>query len=115
MKGKTVVVTGGTSGIGEIAAERLAQMGARIVLIARDKSRGEATLARLHERAPSLGHAVHYADLARIPEMKCQSASDRDPRSASNRDPLVLRFGRLALAPSELVGVAETGRARVGV
>ena len=45
----------------------------------------------------------------------CQSASDRDPRSASNRDPLVLRFGRLALAPSELVGVAETGRARVGV
>ena len=44
-----------------------------------------------------------------------QSASDRDPRSASNRDPLVLRFGRLALVPSELVGVAETGRARVGV
>jgi hypothetical protein len=38
MKGKTVVITGGTSGIGEIAAERLAQMGARIVLIARDKS-----------------------------------------------------------------------------
>ena len=32
MKGKTVVITGGTSGIGEIAAERLAQMGARIVL-----------------------------------------------------------------------------------
>ena len=70
MKGKTVVITGGTSGIGEIAAECLAQMGARIVLIARDKSRGEATLARLHERAPGLGHAVHYADLARIPEMK---------------------------------------------
>src|ERR1700738_2341916 len=45
----------------------------------------------------------------------CQSASDRDPGSASHRDPLVLRFERLALAPSELVGVAETGRARVGV
>jgi NADPH:quinone reductase-like Zn-dependent oxidoreductase len=47
-KGKTVVITGGTSGIGEIAAERLAQMGARIVLIARSKSRGKVTLARLH-------------------------------------------------------------------
>ena len=58
MQGKTVVITGGTSGIGEIAAERLAQMGARIVLIARDKSRGEATLARLHERAPDLDHTV---------------------------------------------------------
>jgi len=31
MKGKTVVITGSTSGIGEIAAEQLAQMGARIV------------------------------------------------------------------------------------
>ena len=70
MKGKTVVITGGTSGIGEIAAEQLAQMGARIVLIARDKSRGEATLARLRERAPGLAHTVHYADLTRIPEMK---------------------------------------------
>jgi NAD(P)-dependent dehydrogenase (short-subunit alcohol dehydrogenase family) len=40
MNGKTMVITGGTSGIGEIAAERLAQMGARIVLIVRD-SRAE--------------------------------------------------------------------------
>ena len=31
MKGKVVVITGATSGIGEIAAQRLAAMGARIV------------------------------------------------------------------------------------
>jgi len=82
MKGKTVVITGGTSGIGEIAAEQLAQMGARIVLIARDKSRGEATLARLRERAPGLAHTVHYADLARIPEMKRVAAqiAESEPR-----------------------------------
>jgi len=43
----------------------------------------------------------------------CQSAFNRDPGSASKRDPTFLRFERLALAPSELVGVAETGRARV--
>ncbi len=30
MKGKTVVITGGTSGIGEVAAEVLAKLGARI-------------------------------------------------------------------------------------
>jgi NAD(P)-dependent dehydrogenase (short-subunit alcohol dehydrogenase family) len=70
MKGKTVVITGGTSGIGEVAAERLAQMGARIVLIARSKSRGKVALARLHEKAPDLAHTVHYADLTRISEMK---------------------------------------------
>ena len=39
MKGKTVVMTGGTSGIGEVAALKLAGMGARIVLIARDEKR----------------------------------------------------------------------------
>jgi hypothetical protein len=45
----------------------------------------------------------------------CQSASDRDPGSAFKRDPPFLRFERLALVRSELVGVAETGRAQVGV
>jgi NAD(P)-dependent dehydrogenase (short-subunit alcohol dehydrogenase family) len=70
MKGKTVVITGGSSGIGEIAAQRLAQMGARIVLVARNKSRAAAALARLRGGAPGLAHAVHYADLTRISEMK---------------------------------------------
>ena len=37
MRGKTVMITGGTSGIGEVAAVSLARMGARIVLVARDK------------------------------------------------------------------------------
>jgi NAD(P)-dependent dehydrogenase (short-subunit alcohol dehydrogenase family) len=51
MKGKTVVIAGGTSGIGEVAAEALAQMGARVVLVARNKLRAEATLARLRGTA----------------------------------------------------------------
>jgi NAD(P)-dependent dehydrogenase (short-subunit alcohol dehydrogenase family) len=82
MKGKTVVISGGTSGIGESAAERLAQMGARIVLIARDKSRAAATLARLQAGAPGLAHTVHYADLTRISEMKRAAAeiAKQEPR-----------------------------------
>ena len=82
MDGKTVVVTGGTSGIGEVAAKRLAQMGARIVLIARDKSRAAATLRRLRERGPKLAHSVHYADLTRFAEMKRVAAqiASQEPR-----------------------------------
>jgi hypothetical protein len=45
--------------------------------------------------------------------LNCQSASNFDPRSASNFDPLERRVLAVALAPSELVGVAETARARV--
>lgn len=70
MKGKTVVITGGTSGIGEAAAGKLAELGARIVLVARSKSRGAVILARLRQRAPNLAHTVHYADLTHILEMK---------------------------------------------
>lgn len=82
MNGKTVVITGGTSGIGKVAAERLAEMGARIVLVARDKSRGEETLARLREKAPNLAHTVRYADLTRILEMKRVAAeiAEAEPR-----------------------------------
>jgi hypothetical protein len=43
----------------------------------------------------------------------CQSALKIDPRSASNFDPFVRRVLAVALAPSELAGVAETARARV--
>ena len=46
---------------------------------------------------------------------ECQSACKFDPRSASNFDPLVRRVRAVALAPSELVRVAETARARVVV
>ncbi|MFO1205577.1 MAG: SDR family oxidoreductase [Burkholderiales bacterium] len=70
MKGKIVVITGATSGIGQVAAERLAERGARVVLVARDRARAEATLLRLRSRAPELAHGVHYADLSRLSEMK---------------------------------------------
>jgi NAD(P)-dependent dehydrogenase (short-subunit alcohol dehydrogenase family) len=64
LEGKTVVITGATSGIGQVAAERLAVMGARLVMVARDSARGEAALTRLNAIAPQATHAVHYADLS---------------------------------------------------
>jgi len=70
MRGKIVVITGGTSGIGRVAAEKLAAMGARIVLVARDRARAGATLARLRETATGVDHRVHYADLSQLREMK---------------------------------------------
>ena len=70
MQGKVIVITGATSGIGQVAAERLAGMGARLVLVARDKVRGQATLTRLRERAPGIVHSIHYADLSRLVEVK---------------------------------------------
>ncbi len=70
MKGKTVVATGATSGVGEEAALALARMGARIVFVARDEKRAEATLAKLERAAPRLGHGVHLADLSSMAETR---------------------------------------------
>ena len=82
MRGKTIVITGGTSGIGEVAAVALAKIGARIILVARDKSRGDATLAQLRDSAPGIAHSVHFADLLRLAEMKRVAAqiADHEPR-----------------------------------
>jgi len=70
MTGKVVVITGATSGIGQVAAENLAGMGARIVQVARDRARGEAAMQRLLACAPGMAHAIYYADLSRLSEMK---------------------------------------------
>ena len=70
MRDKVVVITGATSGIGEVAADHLAQAGARIVLIARDHERGEKTRRHLLAVAGHADHTVHYADLSRLSEMK---------------------------------------------
>lgn len=74
MHGKTVVITGATSGIGEIAAIRLAQMGARIVFTARDQARAKATMARLEAAHPGAHHAMYLADLSLLADMKRAAA-----------------------------------------
>jgi NAD(P)-dependent dehydrogenase (short-subunit alcohol dehydrogenase family) len=81
MKGTTVVITGGTSGIGEVAAIAFARMGARVVLVARNRSRAEATLARLRRGGPDAAHSVYFADLTRLAEMKRVAAeiANREP------------------------------------
>jgi len=69
MKGKVVVITGATSGIGQVAAENLAALGARIVQVARDQRRGQEALERLRSLSPDVAHSIYYADLSRLGEM----------------------------------------------
>ena len=45
MSGEVCVVTGATSGIGHATAAALAGRGAQVVLVARDRGRGEAVAA----------------------------------------------------------------------
>ena len=85
MQGKTVVATGATSGIGEIAVAKLAAMGARIVFVARDAKRAEATLGKLEHIAPGRGHRAHIADLSLIAEARRVGERSRQASRASMR------------------------------
>ncbi|HUC68191.1 MAG TPA: SDR family oxidoreductase [Stellaceae bacterium] len=69
MAGKLCVVTGATSGIGLVAAERLAAAGARLILVGRDKARGEAARTRIQRHAPGAQLTLRYADLSLVAEM----------------------------------------------
>jgi NAD(P)-dependent dehydrogenase (short-subunit alcohol dehydrogenase family) len=75
MRGKTIVITGATSGIGEVAAMKLAEQGARIVFIARDKNRADALLGNLPGDA---AHAYHLADLSTVANVKRVGAAIAD-------------------------------------
>ncbi|HXP75567.1 MAG TPA: SDR family oxidoreductase [Stellaceae bacterium] len=70
MHAKTCVITGATSGIGLAAAEALAARGASLVLIGRDRVRGEAALTRVRAAAPGVRATLHYANLLNLAEVR---------------------------------------------
>jgi len=63
MQGKTVLVTGGTGGIGRETAVGLARMGATVVVTGRDRARGEAAVAGIRQASGNERVSLLLADL----------------------------------------------------
>ncbi len=70
MNGKTCVITGATSGIGLETARRLGALGARLVLVGRNRDKGGAAISRLRAEIPGVALEMHYADLSRPDEIR---------------------------------------------
>lgn len=75
MRGRTVVVTGATSGLGEAAARQIAALGARVVIVGRNGEKAEATRKTIVAATGNKDVAVALADLSLL----------RDVRSLAHR------------------------------
>lgn len=91
MHGKTVVVTGANSGIGEATARVLAERGARVLLLCRSPEKGEAAMARIRAAAPGAELILHPCDLARFASVR--EAAARILAEESRLDVLINNAG----------------------
>src|SRR5438132_1072876 len=64
MRGKVCLLTGATSGIGKATALGLAQMGATVVMVSRDRARGEAAQAEVKTKSGNAAVNLLLADLS---------------------------------------------------
>jgi dehydrogenase/reductase SDR family member 12 len=82
MAGRTLVITGPTSGLGRAAAGSFARMGARLVLVGRDAGRLQRTLDELTAETPGLSASTLVADMASLASVRAAAAEihEREPR-----------------------------------
>src|SRR5271169_3424854 len=70
MKGKTVLITGATAGIGRVTARELAAQGAGLILVARNREKAEATREWLGEQTGATTVEILQADLASLAQVR---------------------------------------------
>ncbi len=64
MKERVCMVTGGNSGIGRAMAKELAKMGATVVMVCRDATKGEESLTNIKEESGNESISLMLADLS---------------------------------------------------
>jgi NAD(P)-dependent dehydrogenase (short-subunit alcohol dehydrogenase family) len=69
-KSKTIVITGGTSGIGRATALGLAKLDSRLILVGRDAGRAEETVAEIRKATGRKDVEVVRGDFARLAEVR---------------------------------------------
>jgi dehydrogenase/reductase SDR family protein 12 len=93
MTGKTVVLTGPTSGLGRSAAQDIASLGARVVLVGRSPERTASARDAIAAATGNHDLAVQIADLSIIAEVR--DLADRLLASEDRIDVLVNNAGAL--------------------
>jgi retinol dehydrogenase-14 len=64
MQGQVCIVTGANSGIGKVTSRRLAAMGATVVLVCRDQTKGQYAIREIRAHLPGASLELLLADLS---------------------------------------------------
>jgi len=78
MNGKTVVVTGASSGIGLETTRALAEMGAHVFMVVRNRAKAEAAIAEIKSTVPGAALELVIADLYSLAEVRRAGAELRE-------------------------------------
>ena len=70
LTGRTILITGGNSGIGQATAAALAAAGATVVVTARNRSKGERAVADIRRTVPDASIELAELDLARLASVR---------------------------------------------
>lgn len=70
MQGKVCLVTGSSSGIGKATARELARMGATVVMLCRNRAKGEAVRAEIQEASGNAQVDLLIADLSELSQVR---------------------------------------------
>ncbi len=70
MQGKVCLVTGCSAGIGKVTARELAKMGATVVMVCRNRAKGEAVLAEIKEASGNAQVDLIVADLSELAQVR---------------------------------------------
>ncbi len=95
IKGKVVIITGGSSGLGEATARHLASKGAKVVIAARRKEKLEDIAADIRKNGGTV--SVVQTDVTKREEVKQLIASTK--KEYGKIDVLVNNAGLMAIAP----------------
>lgn len=77
MTGKTCLVTGATGGIGKATATALARLGATVVIVARNRQRGDGVAADIRQHVPNAVIDLVVADLGSQSQVRQLAAEVR--------------------------------------
>ncbi len=72
--GRTVVISGATAGLGRAAAQRLAGLGARVVILARDEQRGRTALAEIEAATGNANLGLVVCDVSSLESVRAAAA-----------------------------------------